>query len=298
MSDASKKKWLIKDREGRVRGPFYTDDILSRISRGEFSGEEFISLYPSTNWIPISNDPQFYDRLLETLDSEGLKSIDSVGVNINIDQEIEDDFIESKPREEKVNRAERISQTKPPPSADDHTKFKKNKERVSKVSHKEEPIIELKKIKKVIKRAKAKKTRLPVFVLTVIFLAVVIFLFSDTTRLDDRIHLIAPRKNQPTISTEQVKAKVSLAVSAYVQDTFSGYMQAQAELAKVLEGDSKNAGAIALMCLSYLELWPYAYQDAEDLQTISHVTQMASKVDPAGVEAATRPDRSQHGRWL
>ena len=67
MSDEGKKRWLIKDKEGHVRGPYLTDDILGRISRGEFSGEEKIALYPGSDWISISQEPQFYDELLNIL---------------------------------------------------------------------------------------------------------------------------------------------------------------------------------------------------------------------------------------
>lgn len=303
MEESGKKKWLVKDRDSRVRGPFYTDDILNRIGRGEFSGEEMISLYPSTEWIPISNDPQFYDKLLEFLDEERSRIPEEINAGVEIeDDRIEsmaDDFVQGPPpppsQKDQINKREKISEG-PPPSGDGSSFSKEAAD--SKKS--EDQVIELKSIKKVLRKTKFKKMSLPA---AVAFLAVVMvlayYILDDATE-DDRIHLLSPRVGQPRLSQEQVKAKVQRAVTHYVKDGFSHYLEAQSELVQVLEGDPQNAGAIALTCLTYLELWPYAKQDSSDLQAIAMTMQLASKMDPAGIEAATcrTVDLFVRGRYM
>lgn len=283
MSETGKKKWLIKDRDGRVRGPFYTDDILARISRGEFTGEEFIALYPSTNWIPISNDPQFYDQLLDSLDNESFRPEDSVRVAGAVSKQLNTEE-EPEPIIEQKSRAQRVSHTNNSQTSQNSDVKPHAREEQSPVRP---PDIELQNIKKILKRAKSKSSRLPIITVLLVLLAVFFYLFDGEIKTEDRVYLLAPRKGRPVLNKDIVRQKTSKAIAEYVKDNFSGYQLAQSELVQVLEGDPRNAGAIALTCLTYLELWPYAFQDAEDLQTIGYATQMASKIDPAGIEAAT-----------
>ncbi|OFZ19518.1 MAG: hypothetical protein A2Z20_06360 [Bdellovibrionales bacterium RBG_16_40_8] len=291
----SSKKWLIKDREGRVRGPFFTDDILSRITRGEISGDEFISLYPNTDWYPISNDPQFYDKLLEALDEEGQR----------VDEEAIDEQVIYTPAPKKnFGKAERIYQSdknndeKPIDKSEEPKQKEETKKSAKK--EKETAIIELERRDKILKKAKAKKTIFPT--LTVILLIGAIFYYSVSEQVEtsDRIRLLAPRVGQPKLSGDQIKMKTRKAVIDFVKDNFSNYVSAQKELLQIIEGDPTNLAAIELICLTYLELWPYAYQDAADLQSIFTATQMASKVDPTsiGSKACRTVDFFVRGRYV
>jgi tetratricopeptide (TPR) repeat protein len=305
MNDASKKRWLLKDREGRVRGPFATEDILGRISRGEMSGEEKISLYPSTNWMPISNDPQFYDKLLESLDHE----------RRDVESET-DEFIDVDARNSQSSKPRGQTGAEPPPTKSHRqTATRKKEPQEPEASREEAPaerkgsaqkvqapkveaaaetnerggveVIELKKLKTVLKKQKAKKATWPLLLIVAAVAFAAVLLMKSPAVKEGQVRLVAPRAGQPALTPEQSKTKTQLALQEYVKDSFSSYMRAQTELVQVLEGDPKNAGVIALMCLTYLELWPFAYQDAEDLQTVSTANQMASRLDPAGVEAAT-----------
>jgi tetratricopeptide (TPR) repeat protein len=286
MSDSAKKRWLIKDSEGRVRGPFYTDDVLKRIKNGEFSGEEFISLYPSADWSPISNDPTFYDKLLEIL--EGAPAEEDRGQVISPPEDIADDFVQSRSAEGQKkteakapppkNRAERVTLKRT-----DEPEPEKEKEHEPK-QHK---TIELKSRRKAIKKATAKKTTVPLIVATAVFLGAIYLMVTPETRVEDRIHLLAPRKGQPTLPNDQLQAKQKMAVGDYVKDNFSNYVRAEETLVQIVEANPKNQGALALLCLDYLELWPYAYQDSKDLYALTVAEQMASAIDAAGFEAAT-----------
>ena len=52
---------------GRVMGPYSTEAVLKLISEGALGGEERIRKSPGGQWIPISKEADFYDRLLEAL---------------------------------------------------------------------------------------------------------------------------------------------------------------------------------------------------------------------------------------
>lgn len=63
-------QWLIRNKDGRVDGPFTTTEVVKKIRTGFYLGEEFISRYPSGRWNPISYDQNFFNILLEVLESE------------------------------------------------------------------------------------------------------------------------------------------------------------------------------------------------------------------------------------
>ena len=62
-----KNRWLVKNSDGLVQGPYTTEEILEKIKKEEFSGKEFISLYPDGKWMPITHTPSFYDSLFSAL---------------------------------------------------------------------------------------------------------------------------------------------------------------------------------------------------------------------------------------
>ncbi len=301
----NKKRWLIKDREGRVRGPFFTDDVLVRIKSGEFSGEEQIALYPSADWSPISNDPEFYDKLLEIL--EGAPSeVETPQIEIPHDDgdtgEIPDDFIQSSikpaaegPRRSKATVVESNAGTSSNSRAKESTatepKEKNRAERVTKTKREDEggsdSVIELKPRKKILKRAKARALSLPLFLIGLAVFGALYLVLAPAHSVDDRIQLLMPRKGQPELSKDQVAAKQKSAVGEFVRDNFSDYVRAEEILVEIIEGNPKNPAAISMLCLTYLELWPYSRQDSHDLYAVSAAAQRASAIDPAGFEAAT-----------
>lgn len=287
MQDTGKKRWLIKDQEGRVRGPFYTDDVLSRIQRGEFTGEEKISLYPSSHWIPISNEVQFYDQLLASLDEEAVVDHGDAEPTFDFSADVADNT-DKKPEnfarlQPKDSVKEKIKNTESPTGHERASRAKRTKNRPTDVG----AVIELKKLSSIMNRVRLKKLPIPLVIVVTAILAGVFYLPRGPGQNIDRMHLLAPQKGKPRIEKEQIEARTKRALRNFVQDNYSGYLTAQSELVQVLEGDASNAGAISLTCLTYLELWPFAVQDAADLLAISQVTQMASHIDPAGIDAGT-----------
>ena len=282
LMSSEKKRWIIKDPDGRIQGPFATDEILVKIGQGEISGDEMISLYPGGEWVSISQDAQFYDRLLEVLSgsSQEQESEESqMSENVVVPPPI-------KPAVKK-GRAERVydagEQKKSNPEPDIKTEV------IEQVAD-EEPegeIIELQDLTKLLKAETIKKSRTPIIVGLVLLLVVLSFLFISPAPEAERIHLVAPQKGGSSLSSEQIQTRVRKALVEFLRDTFSGYTKAQNEFVQILEGDARNVEVMALLCITYWELWPFTMQDSRDLKAVQQVAQMSSAVDPTGPHSAT-----------
>ena len=70
-TEKQQKNWIVRDGDGKIYGPFTTEQVLVQIDRGYFVGGEEVALYPGGRWIAISGAPEFYDRLLDALAMEG-----------------------------------------------------------------------------------------------------------------------------------------------------------------------------------------------------------------------------------
>lgn len=319
-SKSGGKKWIVRDREGKIFGPFATEQVLVQIDRGYFIGGEDVALYPGGRWLPISTTPEFYDRLLDALAQDAGLGKDDKPVTHNRSTTADASAIDpaanaahdaptvilpedSRVHTEQPTRPATAPHTLPPPS----------------VSRQPEApaVIELTDLKKVEdlerkaeKSAKKKKREeedddepkrspLPFFLLMLALAALGAVLFQDDLFgpqkvAGGRIRLVAPRKNQPEIPIDRIKEKYRRAIIAFQSDIFSGYQRAQIELVEVVEGLPKDAEKAAqtvevysTLCLAYRELWPYSYQDAQDMRVLREVLQEAKRLDPAGLHGAT-----------
>lgn len=279
MSDD--KRWMIKNPDGTLRGPLTTEKVLSLISKGDLSGEEMISIYPGAKWMPLSKDPVFYDRLLEILEQEQEKKTAA--------PVYEEDEPAAPPPEEPSPQIKIEDEITAPiqveslqPEVQTRTKSKSTK-RTKKTDD-----IELVDVQKKVKAEVLRRAWLPALVTALILFAGFYLFFSgEETVQEERIHLLVPRKGQAQIAADQVTNKGARAAAEFVRDTFSGYAKAQNELVQIVEGANNHSESMALLCLTYYELWPYAFQDSADLKAISAVTQMVSAVDGAGLHAST-----------
>ena len=57
------KLWLVKDKKGRIFGPYTEQEVCFHIDQGEFTGEELFSSYPTGRWEPLSTHPVFYEKI-------------------------------------------------------------------------------------------------------------------------------------------------------------------------------------------------------------------------------------------
>ena len=276
-------RWTLRDVTGRMEGPFTTEKILYKISRGECSGEEMIALYPGDRWVPITQEPQFYDRLLETLSNEN-SSEDTVGTEVpNFTRGPDDTAAPQKA----VRHGTAIREETPKPKVEVQAESGPEVRRPQKKKRKKRPAdIELVDMRPKFIRELFKRGRWPVLLLAGGLVLAAAFSVSSPVR-ESRIHLIAPQKNLGQLAIDTLKGRVRQGITAFMRDTFDGYATAQNELVYVVERAQKNGEIMGWLCMTYLELWPYAYQDTADAKVITGLVQLSSTVDPGGRFSAT-----------
>lgn len=298
-SDKGSKTWIVRDRDGKIFGPFSTDQVLQQIDRGYFMGGEDVALYPGGRWIPISNTPEFYDRLLDALAQEGAtrkKLPDPPPATKTED----DPDPPAKLGNDPVSPSQSLASTRPqaPIEVQNPNLPMTNITRAPDVIE----LTDLKKLKKLEDDADDEddeRSPLPVIlVMVALAIAAVIYfqeeIFGPAKTTAGRVRLVAPRKNQAEMPIDKIKEKYRRSINAFQSDLFSGYQRAQNELVEVIEGLPKDPEKAAqtvevfsTLCLTYRELWPYSYQDAADMKVIREVLQDAKRLDPAGLHGAT-----------
>lgn len=291
---SSKKQWIIKLKDGRIRGPLDTQKVLELIQEGLLTGEESISIYPGSNWFPITHDPGFYDQLLEALtdqqnqkqdykDSEsdfdpntiiGGGQSDEFGDDEDTDPFIEHDELSTEAFESfDTTHKQTQSQNKTKTSTRTNHTTKTSKEEAE-----DEDTIELMDIKKANRKSKKQKAFLPIIIgfISIVF----IFLLWPTEKdeLGVRIRLQLPDLSGKVNASLNKKALLDSAVQNFLVDTFDGYKRAQNDFVSLLSADSLNGEAWSLLCVTYYELWPYTYQDNQDQKIIKVANQKVSSL--------------------
>ncbi len=301
MSTKGSKLWMIKNSEGKISGPYTTERVLEKIDENDFLGGELVATYPGGSWIAISKAPEFYDRLLDALAAE-IKGPSASGKKASGAPDFG-----TKSRRTSGATSKKAPTSNPSSTTQSTATGSNQSQNQSQASIRpvfpddvtrtmQAPVIELTDLKAVERLEKLKQQKKPLMVIAGAALVVVIaMVFSGSdSGLEARIHLLAPRKTQEEIAESRVKEKFKRAIDSFVTDTFTGYQRAQNELVEIVEGASqkpedamKKASALSTLCLVYRELWPFAYQDAQDLKTIASVTQEAKRIDPAGINGTT-----------
>lgn len=308
--EQSNKRWIIKDASGRISGPFTTEKILYKIGRGEFSGDEAIAHYPGGHWVPISTDPQFYDKLLEFLAARQDQPADAHTEFFEITipksdtqagpekaKPFVDDEATPAPAEERpgfvppppFGETESSAFGDEAPGGDakrgDKVKVERRSKRRSK-KRKSAEDIELEDIRPRLRQALFRRAMTPILVVALGAVLASLFWVNKAEK-EQRIHLVGPHRNVAQEPPEALKRHVTSGVSHFVRDSFENYLKAQNEFALVVERNNKNSEVMALLCLTYMELWPFAFQDSADLRVIASVVQMSTVADPGGLHSAT-----------
>ncbi len=261
--------WVLRSDQGKLRGPFDTPVVLKMIREGQVSGEEKIARYPGGKWIPISKEPEFYDQLLGVLESDAEEAKKETvfrnnnNNNNNEDETIIPDFMSS---QSKVS-FENTSQQK-----------NSNVEKKS-----EAPIIELSNLKPIEQKNRQRFLLKPLAVLAGVFLLGAGLLLWPDSNSKGKIHLIAPKPGEETLSPEEIKTRTKLALSDIQQDTVESYLQAQNKLVSLIEGAPRNLPGRALLCLVYKELWPFSYQDQDDQKVLIQFSQGTKNLNLIGI---------------
>lgn len=288
--------WIIKLNTGQIKGPYTTIEVLKYISEGIFTGEEQIAQYPGGQWNSITKEPEFYERILETLENQ----LNPQKEKTKIANPIEEKKTNDTKSQKNVNLEETViiphGQNRQPSKALIESKTsidikrKLSPEEINQISKKDDKteVIELKNLKEEQKKDIKDIIRWPLFAAVVLVAVVVLYLgLSDDSGGDngERIRLIAPQKSHESLSDEQVNQKTMQALKYLGNDSIEGYLEAQNILVNTIENSLKNLKARMILCEVYKELWNYSYQDAQDQKTIATLaktTKSLNKIDTSG----------------
>ncbi len=277
----SEQLWNLKDKKGRIYGPFTTSKIMELIEKGALDGEEYLSPQNTQRWIEISKYPEFYEAVLESLNSEKKELTQA-----EIEKELvvpEQKVTEQRDEAKKRGRAVEEFSAQKGPSQEAPTQQRKRPE-----APVEEVIIDLKP-REQIKKKQDGRFFLVLAALVCLF-AIGYIYFEDQkpeVKVGEKIHLRLPQQKRVELGQQDVQRSLQKALSEFQSDTFEGYYQAQNILATLLESNPKATEAISLLCLAYRELWPFAYKDSQDLQTLTALVQSAQKENALDVHGAT-----------
>lgn len=309
MSDA---KWNLKDKKGRIFGPFSTSKIMSLIERGYLDGEELITPKNAERWVEISKYPEFYDVIIESLKNEHKSLADSdISAELTVSQEseaisnqdepvvIQESEQESdRPRkrgkviieDEKSSKRDSIAGQKKKSKVEVEDETKSQKQEVKKSSGDIGEVVDLKETKTFLKKEikKNKTVNIVIAVIILIFAFIIYSSFEDSVPMGDgKISLIFPTQKRAPLSLTETQELLKKSLAEFQKDDFKGYYKALQNLVIILESNPKNLDAISLLCLTYRELWPFAFQDSKDLQSLTKLVQLAQGENSLGVHGAT-----------
>lgn len=268
------KLWLVKDSKARISGPYNEEEILQRIKDGEFNGEELIASYPSGRWKPLTVYSVFYDKLLKFLSTPSSKE-----ENSSLSEEKQEKIIEPTviiPQKPKLKDSKKPKRKKVKIKFQDPDKETEENET--------EGMIEMEDFQEGFAKRLKKAIRLPLFVLSALIGVFLIYAMSidSSSELEYRVRLLGPEKKSPPMSAEALQQKKRKAITYYFKGDLSSYIKSQSHLAQILEGHPDFLEGYKYLCLIYLELWPFAWQDTQDYNVLQSVMGNLGALDKGG----------------
>jgi tetratricopeptide (TPR) repeat protein len=277
-------QWMIKTETAKVKGPYSTDAVCKMIVEGIFSGQEDISTYPDGDWRPLSKQSEFYESLLQSLenpierDEKNAAKMDAetiIKTSAKPDINITPEFSDQSPLIPEIQNPQSLVQNVTGPSQSD---VQQNFDGLLQARD-EQLTIELQQIK--ILQNKELKKLFP-YVLAAVFLltAIAYFFIQSNDSARSGWKLINPQKNQPVISSSQLKSYKTKAFAAIKTGNLEDLLVAQKNLVAAVEGASQDLESQGALCIVYYMLWPYTKQSPGDLKSLANVTQSARKINP------------------
>ena len=278
------KLWLVKDRRGRIQGPYTEEEIRDHIKEDHFTSGALIARYPSGKWKAISSHPTFYKAILKNLDEESPATDEEPQLEfeekpVATEESEPEPAVEPTviiPREKRKRKKKKIN-IQPPysASADEDDEDEDEKEAFDE----EETGL----FRKAIRRP-----AIPVLGIASVFLIWMIFIpgeEEDRSSGLQQARLLSPQKQRQLLSSSVAKKEFKQAVSHYKKDTVRSYLKAQRQIVYLLERTKKHYTGYSQLCLIHLELWPFAYQDSRDRKARHDVQDRISRMDKGGVSA-------------
>ncbi len=290
MTDS--KQWLVMQLSGRIVGPYSTVGIQEMIREQILTGDEKISHFPDGDWIEMSSIPEFYDELFELLQDKPELSIKNEDIESHEATEVLDDETRKvDPPEPEVEEEieEKIEEVVEPTRVirrkkfDDDWAIEEKKKEIIEEAYKEPP------------EPKKKKSSVPSFIL---LMAIGLLFYGYQLKKKEKpkqkpsaeVRLILPKwpqDNRVSISKNERDKKMKAALSRFYRANLEDYLFLQNSLASLSAKDPNHVESLSILCLVYLELWPYTKKRAKDLAIIARVAQHISPLDPLGISASS-----------
>ena len=279
------KLWLVKDHKDRIFGPYTETEICFYIAQGKFKGEELFCSYPTGKWSALSTHPVFYEAIVDqlqgkTVSDKNQSDEEQKDISLSEDESVAEDAIES-------------THIITPKEIPDAHKKKKVKLKLSKefkeevlaeegvFEEKSEGIIEMESDEGFFldKLKPALKTPLLIFVLLTVVTVIFLNLDGEKQKADENVRILSVEKRVEPWTEEEVKLQSQQALLLYLKGTVSNYLKAQRRFVRILEGSPDKVEIYHYLCLIYLEIWPFAYQDTRDKKSLSHTVNLVSQKD-------------------
>ena len=285
--------WLVRTAKGKLLGPFDEGQICSRIEEGELTGEEELSSYPSGKWKPLSSHPVFYNKILKRLKESG-KPKEEASLLADEDPSFSD--ISSEKASESMTEEEEVTRIIEPKKLEKELKAMKKKkvkiELSKKFKEQDEPyedeeeedpdIIEMDDSISLKERLKSLPL-LPVLG-TVALLGILVYVFFDDSKkekesLPSYLSLSAIGKVAEPLSEGEKKSLYLKARELYFTGSTVQIFKAQRIYAQILSSDPDKPSIYGDLCLSYLDIWPYSWQNDRDRRALEHALRLATLKD-------------------
>ena len=292
----NQKLWLLKYKNGRIQGPLSKDEIISLIKNKVVYGEESLSVYPDGRWKPISVEPLFYEPLLEALSedentsNEKPSSVVSQGGSASTSSSVHSATVVAD-----INMLKNIQKKRKKKKQKTHAQRKKPAEKTVIYTLEETEDLSQEESAGTSYTHSSKqdsffrrKKRTFIVVLGVVAILFFLVILDETTQpggYEDYVELKKPLKNQATLPQKQVDSFIKSATLQYLRGTVSSYINAQTLLVSAIEGAPQNTYAMAMLCLVYLELWPFSRQSTKAFNTVDYIIHKTSVLNKGGVRS-------------
>jgi tetratricopeptide (TPR) repeat protein len=272
-SSIASQKWYVKNLQQQVFGPMTNEEVLAQIQSGFFLGQELIASITDGKWLPITQNPQFFEAIVEGLDREFKNDRADDAQAAQSEATYIDE--ESKGLVRPVPLWKTLKHDPPPVEPQLEVATEPIPTPIPQVPLPQAP-------------PENKSTSFFIFLAVLALVVVGVFsLLPEQKKGEsrDRIRLKAIKydpANKTAINSEEA---LKAAIVQFRKHTIGDYLRAQDLLVSILESNDAYLDAMGFLCMTYRELWPYSYQDSRDINTIYNVFQKASLLKASSASA-------------
>jgi tetratricopeptide (TPR) repeat protein len=287
---------MVMLSNGRIMGPYSTDAVLKLIGEGALTGTEKIKKATGGSWIPISKEPDFYDRLLEALHAETPKvenptlpetmAQETVVAPLPIEAMIpptDPDLQPAAPMQGNFEETAILHQPQTPAILE-RSQTSRDLEMSPLAARKSgHQVVDLQNLGTMAQAHQLRKLKVPlVFLSLAVALGLSAYFFTGDNP-EEKIQLLVPKYGpSATLTSEELKAEVQKTVRVFQYDTFETYYETQSLLVSILERAPNSLDARGFLCLTYRELWPHTKQDSSDIEAVNSIVKTTKALDPVG----------------